>query len=92
LFVHFSGPVVSALTNKYGCRAVSIAGSILSAFGFAISVFAPNLYYLYFTFGIVSGEFISDSYIRPYMVSGEDLSWNWDEGGFLISLELAMFL
>lgn len=63
-----SGPVVSALTNKYGCRAVSIAGSILSAFGFAISVFAPNLYYLYFTFGIISGLGLGMIYL-PAIVS-----------------------
>lgn len=63
-----SGPIVSALTNKYGCRVVSIAGSVLSAFGFAISVFAPNLYYLYFTFGIVSGLGLGMIYL-PAIVS-----------------------
>ena len=57
--LHLPGPIVSALTNKYGCRVVSIAGSILAAFGFAVSVFAPNLYYLYFTLGIASGECVA---------------------------------
>ncbi|XP_012943361.1 monocarboxylate transporter 12 [Aplysia californica] len=49
------GPLSSALTNKYGCRIVTIAGAIVAGLGFVLSVFAPNLYYLYFTAGIMAG-------------------------------------
>ncbi|XP_046542426.1 monocarboxylate transporter 12-like [Haliotis rubra] len=49
------GPIASALTNRYGCRAVTIAGAIIAAVGFILSLFAPNIYYLYFSFGIMSG-------------------------------------
>ncbi|XP_033759355.1 LOW QUALITY PROTEIN: monocarboxylate transporter 7-like [Pecten maximus] len=49
------GPISSALTNRYGCRAVTIAGALIASLGFILSLFAPNIYYLYFSFGIMSG-------------------------------------
>ncbi|XP_050398485.1 monocarboxylate transporter 12 [Patella vulgata] len=49
------GPLASALTNRYGCRIVTILGAFISSLGFIISIFAPNIYYLYFTFGIMAG-------------------------------------
>ncbi|XP_013393838.1 monocarboxylate transporter 12 [Lingula anatina] len=50
-----TGPVASAFTSKYGCRVTTIAGAALAAVGFIVSIFSPNLYMLYFTFGIVGG-------------------------------------
>lgn len=55
-----TGPLASALTNKYGCRVVTIAGSIIGGTGFVLSVFAPNLYYLYFSCGIMAGASTSE--------------------------------
>ncbi|KAL5004781.1 hypothetical protein ScPMuIL_018237 [Solemya velum] len=49
------GPIASALTNRYGCRPVTIAGALIAASGFILSLFAPNIYYLYVSFGILSG-------------------------------------
>ncbi|OWF56683.1 monocarboxylate transporter 7-like [Mizuhopecten yessoensis] len=49
------GPIASALTNRYGCRVVTIAGALIASLGFILSLFAPNIYYLYFSFGIMSG-------------------------------------
>ena len=37
-----SGPLASSLTDRYGCRRVTIAGSILAAFGFIISSFSSK--------------------------------------------------
>ncbi|GFQ74861.1 monocarboxylate transporter 14 [Trichonephila clavata] len=48
-------PLASGLTNRFGCRAVTIAGSILAAFGLVISIFAPNVTFLYFSIGICTG-------------------------------------
>ncbi|KAL8586249.1 hypothetical protein ACOMHN_003764 [Nucella lapillus] len=48
------GPLASALTNRYGCRVVTIVGAIISAAGFVLSVFTPNLYFLYFSSGIMA--------------------------------------
>jgi len=35
------GPIASALTDRYGCRMVTIVGSLLAAMGFFLSSFAP---------------------------------------------------
>ena len=51
-----SGPVVSSLVNKYGCRPVTVVGAVIAAVGLAISIFAPNVVTLYVTIGIVSGK------------------------------------
>ncbi|XP_069688368.1 monocarboxylate transporter 13 isoform X2 [Periplaneta americana] len=50
-----SGPVSSSFVNKYGCRAVTIAGSILGAVCLILSVFAQNVLTLYFTIGLGTG-------------------------------------
>lgn len=52
---YFIGPIASALTIKFGCRLVTIAGAICTSVGFFLSVFAPNVYTLYFTIGICGG-------------------------------------
>ncbi|KAH9509415.1 hypothetical protein Btru_045844 [Bulinus truncatus] len=49
------GPLSSALTNRYGCRPVTIAGAIIAGLGFILSTWAPDIYYLYFTCGIMAG-------------------------------------
>ncbi|KAJ9590108.1 hypothetical protein L9F63_016769, partial [Diploptera punctata] len=48
-------PISSSFVNKYGCRAVTIAGSILAAVCMILSVFAPNVLTLYFTIGLGTG-------------------------------------
>ncbi|KAK3603741.1 hypothetical protein CHS0354_023355 [Potamilus streckersoni] len=49
------GPLASIMTNKYGCRVTTIVGAIIATAGFILSIFATNLYFLYFTFGVLSG-------------------------------------
>lgn len=50
-----SGPIASFLTDRYGCRKVTIAGSILASIGFVISSFTDSIEMLFFTFGIFAG-------------------------------------
>lgn len=50
-----AGPVVSALTNKYGCRAVCIAGSIIGCLAFILSTVSPNVNMLMLTYGVMGG-------------------------------------
>ncbi|XP_066598650.1 monocarboxylate transporter 9 isoform X1 [Prorops nasuta] len=50
-----AGPVVSALTNKYGCRAVCMAGSFLGAAAFVLSTFSTSVNMLMMTYGIMGG-------------------------------------
>lgn len=47
--------MVSALTNKYGCRAVCIAGSIIGCAAFVLSTFSPNVNILMLTYGVMGG-------------------------------------
>lgn len=50
-----AGPLVSALTNKFGCRAVCIAGGVISAIAFVLSIFSPTVNWLMFTYGFIGG-------------------------------------
>ncbi|KAJ8962271.1 hypothetical protein NQ318_018250 [Aromia moschata] len=49
------GPVVSALCNKFGCREVCVAGSIISTFAFVASIFSPTVTWLMLTYWIPRG-------------------------------------
>ena len=49
------GPITSALATKFGCRAVTIAGSLVACSGFILSIFATNLNFVIFTFGGIGG-------------------------------------
>lgn len=62
------GPVASGLTNKYGCRAVTIIGSLLAATGLLLSILAPSVAYLYFTIGLCTGAGFGLMYL-PSIVS-----------------------
>lgn len=53
--------------NKYGCRVVGMAGSLIGAIAFVLSTFSPNIEVLIFTYGILGGELawvISEWYHR----------------------------
>ena len=40
-----------------GARTTTIIGSLLIFLGILLSAFAPNIYFLYLTFGLIAGEF-----------------------------------
>lgn len=63
-----SGPIASYLTDRYGCRKVSIAGGILAALGFVISAFINSIELLFFTFGILSGFGLSLCYVAAIVI------------------------
>ncbi|XP_016933857.3 monocarboxylate transporter 14 [Drosophila suzukii] len=50
-----AGPIVSALANKYGCRAVCIAGSIIACIAFVLSTFSTSVSMLMATYGFMGG-------------------------------------
>ena len=50
-----AGPVVSALTNKFGCRPVTVAGSVIASLAFLISTMAPSVDVLIVTYGVIGG-------------------------------------
>ena len=53
--IYMTGPITSGLVNKFGCRAVTISGSVIAATGFILGSFAPNLEILIFTYGVLGG-------------------------------------
>ncbi|XP_054711482.1 monocarboxylate transporter 12-like [Uloborus diversus] len=62
------GPVASGLTNKYGCRAVTVAGAVLAGTGLAISTLAPDVLFLFFSTGLCTGAGLGLMYL-PSIVS-----------------------
>ncbi|ALC43494.1 CG13907 [Drosophila busckii] len=50
-----AGPIVSALANRYGCRAVCIAGSIIACIAFVLSTFSGTVSMLMATYGFMGG-------------------------------------
>ncbi|XP_026468509.1 uncharacterized protein LOC113372402 isoform X2 [Ctenocephalides felis] len=63
-----SGPVASFLTDRYGCRRVTIVGAILAAAGFALSSQANSIMALLFTFGILAGFGLSLCYVAAVVI------------------------
>ena len=47
---------MSALINKYGCRPVGIAGSLLASFSFVICTLSRRIEAMVFLFGICGGK------------------------------------
>ncbi|XP_016939325.1 monocarboxylate transporter 12 [Drosophila suzukii] len=50
-----SGPISSSFVNRYGCRAVTIAGAILASSCIIVSMFAQNVLTLIITIGFGTG-------------------------------------
>lgn len=48
-----TGPIVSSLANKYGCRFVTILGAIIACIALVLSTAAPNIETLMVTYGII---------------------------------------
>lgn len=50
-----SGPIMSALVDRYGCRAMNMAAGVLSTAGFLLASFSNNVEMLCVTLGAISG-------------------------------------
>ncbi|KAL5013010.1 hypothetical protein ScPMuIL_011561 [Solemya velum] len=64
------GPVSSALSNRFSCRSVVIAGSLIFTLSFLISAFSPSLYFLYFSYSTVGGIGGSFTYVPSLIIVG----------------------
>jgi MFS family permease len=49
-----SGPIGSALVDRYGCRTMTIIGAIVSGIGFTLSAFVDTIELMYITFGVIA--------------------------------------
>lgn len=63
-----SGPIASFLTDRYGCRKVTIVGSILSCIGFVLSAFSNSMELLFLTFGVLAGFGLSLCYVAAVVI------------------------
>lgn len=58
-----SGPIMSALVDKYGCRKITILGGLISATGFILAVFSNSIEMLLLTFGTIAGLGLGMCYV-----------------------------
>lgn len=61
---------MSGLCNKFGCRAVCIAGSILSCTAFVLSTFSVNVNMLMMTYGVMGGIGFGMIYLPAVVLCG----------------------
>ena len=66
-----NGPIAAAMAAKYGCRAMSMLGSIIFSMGFLLSSYAQNIITLYFTYGIMIGFGASLCYFSSLVAVGQ---------------------
>ncbi|VVC86588.1 unnamed protein product, partial [Leptidea sinapis] len=50
-----SGPVMSALVDRYGCRSMTILGGVISTTGFVLASISNSLEMMMLTFGVIAG-------------------------------------
>lgn len=50
-----SGPVMSALVDRYGCRSMTMLGGIISSLGFVLASISTTLEMMMITFGVIAG-------------------------------------
>ncbi|CAH1135667.1 unnamed protein product [Ceutorhynchus assimilis] len=63
-----SGPIASFLTDRYGCRKVTIFGALLASIGFIISSQANSMLVLCITFGVLAGFGLSLCYVASVVI------------------------
>lgn len=64
------GPVVSVLSEKYGCRKVTIAGAVISSVGFVLSTQATSIEMLIVTYGVIGGVGFGAIYLPAIVTVG----------------------
>lgn len=48
---------MAVLVNRFGCRAVAISGGMVASVSQFVSIFAPNVQFLYVTLGVLTGMY-----------------------------------
>ena len=51
----YLGPVSTALSNYFGAKTVTFTGGLLGGLGVAVSAFAPNTEFLFFSYSFCTG-------------------------------------
>lgn len=55
LYATSSGIIGAPLLLRFGWRIVAISGAVISCLGFVASAFAPSIWVLYLTYGVMTG-------------------------------------
>ncbi|KAL7640187.1 UNVERIFIED_CONTAM: hypothetical protein RMT77_009601 [Armadillidium vulgare] len=63
-----AGPLASLLTDRYGCRTVTIWGAVISCIGFFISSFANSIMVLFLTVGVITGIGLAVCYVAAIVI------------------------
>ena len=66
-----NGPIAAALAAKYGCRSISMLGSVIFSLGFLSSSYAKHIVTLYFTYGVMVGFGASLCYFSSLVAVGQ---------------------
>lgn len=64
------GPIAGALCNKFGCRAVAVAGSVWASVAFFLSTFSQNVNTLILTYGVLGGIGFGLMYLPSIVIVG----------------------
>ncbi|KAE8604768.1 hypothetical protein XENTR_v10014821 [Xenopus tropicalis] len=49
------GPIIGLFINTCGCRKTAMIGGFLTSLGWVLSAYAPNVHFLFFSFGVTAG-------------------------------------
>ena len=69
IFNYLPGIIALRLNRYFGCKLMTIIGSLISAFGFFLSSFAPNVFVLYISFSLIAGNVLYWIIIVLYSIS-----------------------
>lgn len=58
-----SGPVMSNLVDRYGCRKMTMIGGVISGIGFVMAAMSNSVVQLYWTFGVIGGLGLGIGYV-----------------------------
>ena len=62
------GPLAGRLTDRFGARTMVICGALLCTAGLIFTSFAPSLYLMFFTYGVMYGLGACLIYISLYVI------------------------
>nr|XP_053632896.1 uncharacterized protein LOC128688894 [Cherax quadricarinatus]XP_053632897.1 uncharacterized protein LOC128688894 [Cherax quadricarinatus]XP_053632898.1 uncharacterized protein LOC128688894 [Cherax quadricarinatus]XP_053632899.1 uncharacterized protein LOC128688894 [Cherax quadricarinatus] len=63
-----AGPLASLLTDRYGCRTVTICGALVACFGFFVGAFVNTIPLLLLTVGIITGLGLAVCYVAAIVI------------------------
>mgnify|MGYP001305187098 FL=1 len=67
---NLSGPIVSWLIKRFGLRAVSISGAMISSIALFLSTMSPNVIFLMIIYGIIGGFGAGMIYLTSIIIVG----------------------